>query len=41
MVGNDRTSRLTMDFEDLRNRIGAAYLELGGVITAGEVRLLA
>jgi hypothetical protein len=32
---------LTVDFEDLRNRIGAAYLELGGVITAGEVRLLA
>ena len=32
---------LTMDYQDLRNRIGAAYLELGGVITAGEVRLLA
>ncbi len=32
---------LTMDFQDLRNRIGSAYLELGGVITAGEVRLLA
>jgi hypothetical protein len=32
---------LTMDFEDLRNRIGAAYLELGGVVSAGEVRLLA
>ena len=30
-----------MDYQDLRNRIGAAYLELGGVITAGEVRLLA
>ena len=32
---------LTMDFEDLKKRIGAAYLELGGVISAGEVRLLA
>ncbi len=32
---------LTMDYADLRNRIGAAYLEFGGVITAGEVRLLA
>jgi hypothetical protein len=32
---------LTMDYADLRNRIGAAYLELGGVISAGEVRLLA
>jgi hypothetical protein len=32
---------LTMDYQDLRKRIGAAYLELGGVITAGEVRLLA
>src|SRR6478609_1858579 len=32
---------LTMNYQDLRNRIGAAYLELGGVITAGEARLLA
>ena len=32
---------LTMDYSDLRDRIGAAYLELGGVIGAGEVRLLA
>jgi hypothetical protein len=32
---------LTMDYEDLRKRIGAAYLELGGAISAAEARLLA
>ena len=32
---------LTMNYQDLRDRIGAAYLELGGVITPGEARLLA
>ena len=32
---------LTMDLQDLRNRIGAAYLELGGVISPFEARVLA
>jgi Domain of unknown function (DUF222) len=32
---------LTMDFQDLRSRIGAAYLELGGVISPYEARILA
>ena len=32
---------ITVDYDDLRKRIGAAYLELGGAISAAEARILA